>query len=313
MDNNLYDIIVIGGGAAGLTAAQYGSRAGMKVLVLEGSETGGQLNSIPELENYPGLRNPVSGFEVSKEMESQALKFGAEIKKDYVKILDKSGAFFSVAGETQNYRGKAVIIATGAEHKRLGIPGEDKFEGRGVSWCGTCDGPFFKNKKVAVIGGGDTACTEALFLSKIAGKVFLVHRRKDFRAQQFLLDRIRETTNIEVIRDSVPLEITGGQTIAGLKIRNNITGNEENLTVDGVFVFIGIRPRIDLVDALKKDSEGYIITGEKMETSLKGVFCAGDVRSKTFRQVVTACSDGAVAAHWAGEFVMGLNSPKPEV
>lgn len=313
MDNNLYDIVVIGGGAAGLTAAQYGSRAGMKVLLVEGSETGGQLNSIPELENYPGLREPVSGFEISKEMESQALKFGAEIKKDFVRMLDKSGSFFSVTGKTQNYHGKTVIIATGAEHKRLGIPGEDEFEGRGVSWCGTCDGPFFKNRKVAVIGGGDTACTEALFLSKIAGKIFLIHRRKDFRAQQFLLDRIQETPNIEIIRDSVPVEITGGQSVTGLKILNNVTGNRENLSVDGVFVFIGIRPRIDLVDALKKDTEGYIITDEKMETSLKGVFCAGDVRSKTFRQVVTACSDGAVAAHWAGEFVMGLNSTKPAI
>lgn len=313
MDNNLYDIIVIGGGAAGLTAAQYGSRAGMKVLVLEGSGTGGQLNSIPELENYPGLREPVSGFEVSKEMESQALRFGAGIRKEQVKMLDKPGSFFSVTGETQNYRGKSVIIATGAEHKRLGIPGEDEFEGRGVSWCGTCDGPFFRNKRVAVIGGGDTACTEALFLSKIAGKVFLIHRRNDFRAQQFLMDRIRETTNIEIIRNSVPEEIYGGDSVTGLKIRNNITGNLVNLDVEGVFVFIGIRPRIDLVDALKKDKEGYIVTDDKMETSVKGIFCAGDVRSKTFRQVVTACSDGAVAAHWAGEFVMGLNSSKSAI
>jgi thioredoxin reductase (NADPH) len=308
METIRYDFIIIGGGIAGLTAAQYGSRSNMHTLVIEAGACGGQALNIFNLENYPGLFPPVDGSEFMQKMETQAKEFGADIMQASVESLDKTGDLFTIKTSKGFYTAPAVLIATGADHRHLGIPGEEKFTGTGVSYCATCDGPFFRNKRVAVIGGGDSACDEALYLSGLTPQVTLIHRKGQLRAQKVSADRVLSSDRISVKFNTVVREIRGTTKVQSLLLENTKTGEQSEFPVDGVFVFIGMDPRTSLVNTLERDEIGCIVTNCEMETAVPGLFCAGDVRSKSFRQLVTAASDGAIAAHNAEKYIQCLNN-----
>jgi len=305
------DLIVIGAGPAGLTAAQYGARANLSVLALEQLSPGGQALYIDALENYPGIVPGKTGFEFSEDLRLQAEGFGAKILTEEVKALNKEGDLFTIAlagGKT--LKAQAVIIATGAKHRALGIPGEKEFSGRGVSYCATCDGPFFKGKKIFVVGGGDTACVEAQYLSRLSNQVILIHRRERFRAQKALADSVLHNQNISVRFNTVMKEIRGGAKVTSVLLEGKGTSGEEN--ADAVFIFTGIVPQTSLVSGadgglkVELDEAGYIVTDQKMASSVPGLFAAGDVRTTPFRQVVTAAADGAVAAHCAAAYIDSL-------
>jgi len=309
--NLIFDLIIIGAGPAGLTAAQYGARANLSVLVLEQLSPGGQALYIDALENYPGIASGKSGFEFSEDLRLQAEGFGAKILTEEVKTLKKEGDLFSIAlASGKTLKAQAVIIATGAKHRPLGIPGEKEFSGRGVSYCATCDGPFFKGKKIFVVGGGDTACVEAQYLSHLSNQVVLIHRREKFRAQKALADRVLHNPNISVRFNTVMKEIRGGAKVTSVLLEGNGTPGEDS--ADAVFIFAGIVPQTSLVSGLDGglkvdlDEAGYIVTDQKMATSVPGLFAAGDVRTTPFRQVVTAAADGAVAAHCAAAYIDSL-------
>ena len=292
------DVIIIGGGPAGLTAAQYSSRSNLSTLLIEEMAPGGQALIINDLENFPGFKEPVNGMTLSQDMEDQARNFGAEIINGSVKKLTKKANIFYIETEEKTFTSYAVIIATGAKHKNLEVPGEKEFTGRGVSYCATCDGPFFKNKKILVVGGGDAACDEATFLSKLTDKVVMIHRRDRFRAQKSLADRVMKNKNIEVRFNTVCREIKGGMKVENVFFeKTDGTTYEENF--DAVFVFIGSIPQTQVVPDVPKDGGGYIITDCNMETTEKGLYAVGDVRATPFRQIITACGDGAIAAHSA--------------
>ena len=318
MTEIIADLIIIGAGPAGLTAAQYGARANLSVLALEQLAPGGQALLIDVLENYPGIAPGKTGFEFSEDMYRQAVEFGAEFLTEQALVLNKEGDIFSVSlGDGKIKRAHAVIIATGAKHRTLDIPGEKEFNGRGVSYCATCDGPFFKNKKVFVVGGGDAACDEAQFLSHLTKEVVLIHRRDRFRAQKALADRVLHNPNIQVRFNMVMREIKGtegaGGKVSSVILENTIDGKgqfEEN--TNGVFVFTGIVPQTNLVSGengclkVDMDETGYIVTDQNMATSIPGLYAAGDVRSTPFRQVSTAAGDGAIAAHCAAAYIDSL-------
>jgi thioredoxin reductase (NADPH) len=307
MNTLFYDFIIVGAGSAGLSAAQYGARSNLSVLVLEPFLEGGQIQNIISLENYPGIFPAVSGVEFSEAMTKQTLSFGAKIEHATVDSIDKINEKFVVKTKSVIYECSALLIATGAVHRKIGIPGEKEFESKGVSYCATCDGPFFKNRKIVVIGGGDAACDEAMYLSSLSDDVTLIHRRGQLRAQRVLADRILKNPNIKVIFDTNVIEIKGDGVVKSIVLKTN-TGEVTDLSVDGVFIFIGMDPRTELVGSVKKDESGYIITNERMETNIPGLFVAGDIRSKPFRQVITACSDGAIAAHCAREYVSEIKN-----
>ena len=305
------DLVIIGAGPAGLTAAQYGARANLSVLVLEQLSPGGQALYIDALENYPGITRGKSGFEFSEDLRLQAEGFGAKILTEEVKALNKESGLFTIAlANGKTLKSPAVIIATGAKHSALGIPGEKEFSGRGVSYCATCDGPFFKGKKIFVVGGGDTACVEAQYLSHLSNQVILIHRRDRFRAQKALADRVLHNPNISVRFNTVIKEIRGEAKVTSVFVEGNGTSGEEN--ADAVFVFTGIVPQTSLVSGsggglkVELDEAGYIITDQKMAASVPGLYAAGDVRTTSFRQVVTAAADGAVAAHCAAAYIDSL-------
>ncbi len=314
--NACYDVIIIGGGAAGMSAAQYAARSNLKVLVIEEKTEGGQAVFIDRLENYPGIAEPVNGFNFSLTMKKQAEDFGAEFLRTKVTGIDRAGDGYeiSVEGEYAGKSGKfntlTIIIATGAEHRKLGIPGEDEYFGRGVSYCATCDGPFFRNKKIAVIGGGDAACGEADFLSRLTDDVTVIHRKPHFRAQKAVADKVLSNPKIKVIFNTVVMEIKGGGsgTVESLVLRNIQTGEGSEIKCDAVFIFIGMTPRTELTATVEMDGNGYIITDENMATSVPGIFAAGDIRAKPFRQIITAASDGAIAAHSAAEYISNLKA-----
>ena len=306
MPHNEYDFIIIGAGAAGLSAAQYASRAGLKTLVIDQSLPGGQVLNIMHLENYPGLFPSVDGASFIGSMEEQAKAFGAEIIQTSVSSIDKIGNDFLVNTSSGLYRSLTLLLATGAGHRKLNVPGEKEFEGRGVSYCATCDGPFFRNKNVIVVGGGDSACDEAMYLSTICSHVTVVHRKSSFRAQKAVADRVLSNPKISVEFNSVVKEIRGDKKVSSIIITQNqgdCTSTEKEISCDGVFIFVGMIPRTELFEILRKDESGYIVTDEKMATLVPGLFAAGDVRSKPFRQIITAASDGAIAAYQAGLFV----------
>lgn len=293
------DIIIIGGGPAGLTAAQYSARGNLKTLLLEEMGTGGQVLVINDLENYPGFRDPVNGMQLSQDMEAQALKFGAEIVSTSVSRVYKKGNMFHVETDSGELTSYAVIVATGAKHKKLGVPGEDEFSGRGVSYCATCDGPFFKNRKILVIGGGDAACDEATYLSKLTDKVVMIHRRERFRAQKALADRVAKNKNIEIRFNTECREIRGTAKVEKVLLET-ADGKKYEEDFDAVFVFIGSIPQTKVLPVdLPKDEAGYVIADCNMETRIRGLFVAGDVRATPFRQIIVACGDGAIAAHSA--------------
>ncbi len=293
------DVIVIGAGSAGLTAASYSTRAGLKTLVIESLSAGGQLMVIDKIENYPGFES-ISGYELAEKFEAQAKSFGAEFEYKEVSSIEKTDSGYLINGE---FEAKAVIIATGAHHKELGVEGEKTYQGKGVSYCATCDGPFFRGKKVAVVGGGDTALSEALYLSKICSEVVLIHRRNEFRAQKVLQDRVKDTQNISLLLSHQLKEIKGENG----KVSAVVLENDEEVKVDGVFIFTGILPNSTAFSNLVElNEQGFIKTDEKMRTTSPGIFACGDVRTTSFRQVSTAVGDGAIAAHSADEYISNL-------
>jgi thioredoxin reductase (NADPH) len=322
MSESGIDLLIIGAGPAGLTAAQYGARANLKTLVLERLAPGGQALSIDALENYPGnverkdaegnvLAGPRTGYELVQDMYSQAEAFGASFLCEEVTELKKEGTMFTAFlanGETR--QAPAVIIATGARHRLLGIPGEKEFSGRGVSYCATCDGAFFKGKKIIAAGGGDAACDGAQYLSRLSAHLILVHRRDRFRAQQALADRVMRNKNIEVRLNTVIKEIKGDKKVSSAVLECEGRVYEE--TADAVFIFAGMIPQSWLVSGetgglkAELDESGGIVSDQKMASSVPGLFVAGDVRAGSFRQVIVAAGEGAVAAHSAAEYLEQL-------
>lgn len=302
METLSFDYIIIGAGPAGLSSAQYAARSGLKTIVLEGMGAGGQVAQIFELENYPGVFPAVNGFDFVETLRKQAEAFGAQIKQVQVTSIDKTGKDFIIQTKDTTYSAPALCIATGAVHKNLGVPGEEELKGRGVSYCATCDGPFFRNKKIVVIGGGDSACSEAIYLASLSKDVTIVHRRNEFRAQKALVDKMLKA-GVKPVYDSVVKQINGQNKVESITLENVKTGEQTDFECAAVFIFAGMAPQTDLVDMIKKDISGYIMTDENMQTSIPGLYAAGDVRSKPFRQIVTAVSDGAIAANAAKEFI----------
>lgn len=305
---NAYDILIIGAGPAGLTAAIYARRAGLSTLILEDTTYGGQMANTPEVENYPGFEK-ISGAELSMNLYNQAIAQGADFQFDGVTSvsLDRSPKLVTTRSK-KTYEARAVIIANGAKRRKIGIPGEEEFSGRGVSYCATCDGGFFRGKTTLVIGGGNTAVEDALYLSNLCKTVHIIHRRDEFRAGRVLVDTMLKKENIVVHYDTVPLEILpneGGQMVGSVRVKNVKSEAESDIEVNGVFVAVGTVPDNAIFkDALELDKTGYIIADESCATSIPGVFVAGDTRTKALRQIVTAAGDGAVAASQAGQFLM---------
>jgi len=301
------DLIIIGAGPAGLTAGLYAARARLKTLMLEKLSPGGQVLMTDWVENYPGFPDGISGFELMDKMRRQAEKFGLDIKSTEVSRLDVLKEKQILATDNGNLESKAIILACGATPQRLGIEGESLLTGKGVSYCATCDGPFYREQEVAVIGGGDTAVEEALFLTKFASKIYLVHRRDKLRATKLLQERAWSEEKIEIVWDSIPKRIVGEAGVEGIDLKNVKTGEESHLPVQGVFVFIGYRPNNELVKGLLEcDERGFVVTNKFMETSEVGVFAVGDVRSKLLRQISTAVGDGATAAFAAERYLESL-------
>jgi len=294
----IHDVIIIGGGPAGLAAAIYAGRAKLDGFVVEKMSPGGQVLITDFVENYPGFFEGISGFELVEKFTEHAKRFGMDIKNGEVDSVRPEGEYFNVNltdGVTITTR--AVIIATGASHRKLGVKGEQELIGRGVSYCATCDGPFFRNQTVAVVGGGDSAVQEAIFLTKFVKKVYLVHRRDELRAVKILQERAFSNDKIEFVWNSIVEEIIGKEQVEGIRILNKISGEISTIKVDGVFIFIGISPITQFVKGLvDTDERGFIKTDEWMRSSVKGIYAAGDCRKKPLLQIVTAVAEGATAA-----------------
>ena len=301
-----YDVVVIGGGPGGMSAALYAGRAGLSCLVIEGSTTGGQMNETDIIENYPGIEE-IKGPVLAENMRRHAEKFGASFHTATVVDVDFSGQVKRTYLDDGNViSSEVVIIATGASHRKLNVPGEKEFAGKGVSYCATCDGHFFKGKRVALVGGGDTAMTEALYLSNLVKEVLVIHRRDKLRATKVLQDRAFAKENIKFIWNSIVKEIKGNEKVEKVIIENKKTGELSELEVDGIFIAIGIVPNSEIFRGkVQLDSQGYVITDENMETNVRGVYAVGDVRSKKLRQVITAVAEGAIAASHAAETYFG--------
>lgn len=303
MNSDIYDIIIIGSGTAGLTAAIYGARAGKRVLVLEGRVYGGQIIETAEIENYPGIKN-VTGYEFAENLFNQAADLGVEIIFEQVIQVVVEDNIKKAVTEDNEYTGTTVIAASGLKKKKLGLEGEDKFTGKGVSYCATCDGAFYKGKIAAVNGGGSTAVGEALYLSDICSKVYLIHRRDTFRAEESLVDKLKERSNIEIMFNSEITGLYGTDRLSTIAVKDKETGEDRRLLVDGLFVCIGQLPQNDYLNGLiELDDYGYINAGEDCTTNVRGIFAAGDCRTKNIRQLVTAACDGAVAAVQACELI----------
>jgi len=301
----LFDIIIVGGGPAGLTAGLYTSRARLKSLLIEKALLGGQVMTVEWVENYSGFEEGISGIELGQRMERQARRFGLEIIQGSVTEVSLHNKIKKILLEDGKlYEAKALILATGANPKPLGIEGEERFRGRGVSYCATCDGAFFKGKNIAVIGGGNSAVQEAVFLTRFAEAVYIVHRRDELRATKILQERAFSNPKIKFIWNSLPEKLDGEETVNALFLRNVKTGETTRLPVEGVFIYIGYIPNTGFLKGLVQLDEGnYIITDEEMSTSVKGIFAAGDVRAKSLKQIVTAVGDGATAAYSAERYI----------
>lgn len=298
------NLIIIGGGPGGISASIYAARNGVAPLVLNGPEPGGQITTTSELENYPGFPEPIGGFELTQKMTEQAENFGVRFEYESAEEVDFSGDKYIVKTEMNEYIADSIIIATGAEPKTLGLDKEDSFRGKGVSYCATCDAAFFKNKEVAIVGGGDTALWESTFLSKFASTVYILHRRDKFRGAKILADRVKAKDNIEILWDTEVKSIKGEEKLQGLRVFNNKTDEERDLDVDGLFVAIGHKPRTEcLKGQIELDEYGYIVTDKKQHTNIPGVFACGDVQDPDYRQVVIAAGSGAKAAIEASEYI----------
>ena len=293
----MYDIAIIGGGPAGLTAAIYARRAGKKCLVLEATACGGQILNTNKITNYPALAS-VSGPELAKNMEQQAEELGAEIEFDKVTAIKSIDDGFEITGEDDNYSARAVVIAAGTTPRKLGLPREDELVGRGISYCTTCDGAFYKDKIVAVYGGGYSAAYGALYLADIAEKVYLIHHHDELRAAGDVVDKLRDNPKVEILLGSDIAELIGDVKLSSVKLANN---NE--ITLDGLFIAIGREPHCDFCEGLETDDEGYIVADESCATNIPGIFVAGDIRTKNLRQIVTATADGAAAAEGAIKYL----------
>ena len=291
-----YDVVIIGGGSAGLTAGLYAKRGGLKTLIIESLVPGGQINLTGEVENFPGFLS-ISGYELTSKMFEQCTAIGVDFEYDEVKNLSLEGDVKVVETTKNKYESKAVILGMGARPRSMGIADEEKYIGGGLSYCAHCDGNFFKGKDVVVVGGGNTALTDALYLSNICKTVYLVHRRDEFRGNKILSDKLKEKSNIVLKLNSVPKAIIGENKVEFFTIENKVSGECENLEVQGLFVAVGTIPNNDLLTGdVNLNNSGFIVTDENMETNISLVYGAGDIRSKPLRQVVTACSDGATAA-----------------
>ncbi len=290
-------VIIIGSGPAGLTAALYCARDGMKPVIIGGVAAGGQLMLTTEVENYPGFVGGIYGSDLIDSMRKQAEKFGANFIGDDVKDIDLKSKPFKIKTGSKEFESHSIIIATGASAKWLGLETEKKFIGHGVSSCATCDGPFFKNKEVIVVGGGDTALDDALFLTKFAKKVTLIHRREEFKASKIMQDRVHSNEKINIILNSAITEILGNEIVTGIKIKNIKTDEINKIDLDGVFVAIGYSPNTDfLKNKIELDEQGYVVTKNEVKTNVDGVFAAGDVSDKIYKQAIVAAGSGAKAA-----------------
>lgn len=299
----MYDIIIVGAGTAGLSAAIYGVRAGKKVLVLETATYGGQIISSPEVENYPGIKK-ISGFEFATNLYEQASELGAEIEIAQVTQIRDEGEHKVVVTEEKEYTGRSVILASGAKNRPLGLENEKELIGRGISYCATCDGAFYKGKVVAVAGGGNTALEDAAFLTGYCEKVYLIHRRDAFRGETKLVENLRKKENIEFVLDSTIEKLIAEQTLQAIEVRNVKTKEMKTIQLNGLFIAIGQMPENGAFSPpVELDKSGYIIAGENCKTNAAGIFAAGDCRTKTVRQLATAAADGAVAALAACEFI----------
>src|SRR6187397_630043 len=304
--NDVREVIIIGGGPAGYTAALYAARANLNPLVIEGFAWGGQLMITSDVENYPGYADGIMGPQMMQDFRRQAERFGAEFVTDDVTRVDLSERPFRVWVGDDEYRAESVIVATGASARQLGLPSEQVLQGRGVSYCATCDAAFFRDKVVVVVGGGDSAMEEALFISRFASKVYLVHRREEFRASPIMVDRARANEKIEFVLNKVVAEVLGEPSVVAVRLEDTITGEQSVLETDGLFVAIGHDPNTALfLDQLDHEPEtGYLITrGKSTETNVAGVFAAGDVQDHTYRQAVTAAVSGCAAALDAERFL----------
>jgi thioredoxin reductase (NADPH) len=296
--STVHDVIVIGSGPAGYTAALYAARAQLSPLIFEGSQFGGALMTTTEVENYPGFRSGIQGPELMDEMREQSLRFGADLRMEDVDAVSLKGPIKTVTVGDETYQARAVILAMGAAARYLSVPGEQELLGRGVSSCATCDGFFFRDQDIAVIGGGDSAMEEATFLTRFARSVTIIHRRDEFRASKIMLTRAQDNDKIRFLTNTVVTEVLGDSSVTGLRLCNAITGEESTLDVTGVFVAIGHDPRSELLkDQLDVDLDGYVLVrGRTTHTSVDGVFAAGDLVDRTYRQAVTAAGTGCSAA-----------------
>lgn len=292
----VYDVIILGSGPAGLSAAVYAQRARFRTLIIEEKPlSGGQILDTYEVDNYPGLPG-ITGFELGQKFRTHADQFGAEFVNEQVKEIQMEGDRKLVVTDKGNYEAKALILATGARHRKLNVPGEEKFTGMGVSYCATCDGAFFRGKDVMVVGGGDVALEDALFLARSCEKVYLVHRREEFRGARILQERVKETENIELVLNYNLKEIRGGEQVSSALLCHSTEETTRELQVQGIFIAVGVEPNTAAIqNMVAQDEQGYIIAGEDTKTSVPGIFAAGDVRTKQLRQVITAAADGANA------------------
>lgn len=302
--NREYKVVIIGGGPAGLTAGLYTSRARLNSLLIEKGVVGGQIVDAEQVDNYPGFPEGISGFELGQLMHRQATKYGLKTVIAEVTGVEPQEKQIVIKTTEGNFIAKAVIIASGSERRKLGIPGEEEFIGKGVSYCATCDAPFFKEKPVAVVGGGNAAITEALHLTKFASRVTVIHRRNQLRASGIIQEKAFSKPKIEFLWDTVAEEIEGENSVRRIKLRQVKTGEKSSLEIAGVFISIGLKPGTDyLKGVLPLDDGGYVITNDKMETEIPGIFAAGDIRRNSARQAVTAAGDGATAAFYAEKFI----------
>ena len=301
-----YDVIIIGGGPAGYTAALYTVRSGFSTLVIEKMAAGGQMNETTQIDNYPGFDEGIDGFSLGMKMQSGAERFGAETKNAQVLSVQLHGKIKRIETDDGIYAARAVIIATGAGHKQLGLPQEQKLVGKGVAYCASCDGMFYRGKTVAVVGGGNSAAGDALVLSRIAKKVYVIHRRDSLRATNIYHAPLMQAENVEFLWNSAVSRLIHGEKLSGVVVKDVQSGAESKLELDGLFISIGRDPATDLfAGQLELDRSGYIVADESTQTNIPGVFAVGDVRTKAVRQIITAAADGAVAAHYVEEYLKG--------
>ncbi len=311
----MYDLAIIGSGTAGLTAAIYSARADLSTLVLVGEAFGGQIATTNDVENYPGFDDGITGPELTERMRKQATRFGAEFKMDSIVDIDTNGPPFTLTGRSAEYEARSLVVATGASPKLLGVPGELELWGRGVSYCATCDGAFFRGERIAVVGGGDSSLQEALFLTRFGSKISIIHRRDQLRAGAYLTNRANENDKIEFVWNTVVEQINGTNSVESLRIRNLKTGDVSDLEVGGVFVYIGHRPNTDIFEnKLDMDHEGYLVADRRTHSNVDGIFIAGEVQDNYFRQAITTAGEGCMAAMEAEKFIARLEfekAPRP--